>query len=97
MIICLCKVKAGFAFISTPAVVPFIFGAATKYQNHMTSFLYSTSPLIVDLKAGVHSPMAILYNLFVFSLKISSRSMYRFVRISHIFMLIFDSSSILVR
>ena len=60
-------------------------------------FLYYASPLIVDLNDVVHCPMPITYNLFVFSIKIYSQSMYCLNCTYHIFILIFDSSSFSVR
>ena len=60
-------------------------------------FSYSTSPLIVKLNIGVHYPRTLPYNLFLFSLNISSLSMYRLTRISHISIMIFDSSYFSVR
>ena len=59
-------------------------------------FPYSASPLIVNLRGGVHFPMTIPYNLFAFYAKTSSISLYFLTRISHIFILIFDYSSVLV-
>ena len=81
----------------THVVVFLYFGAVTKCQNQMTFFSYSSSPLIIDINGGVHYPMTIPYNLFVLSIKISSKSMYRLTRIYHIFIFIFDSSSFYVR
>ena len=61
------------------------------------TFFNNASPLIVNLSGSVHFPMTIPYNLFIFSLKISSWSMYLYTRVSHIFILIFYSSSFFVR
>ena len=77
--------------MSTSAVVLFIFWSSHKVSKSDDLFLYYTSPFIVNIKANVHCPMTILYNFFVFSIKISSRSMYCLTRIYHIFILIFDS------
>ena len=58
--------------------------------------MYSASPLIFDVRGGVHCPMTMPYNLFAFNVKTSSLSIYFLTRISHIFILIFYSSSVLV-
>ena len=83
--------------MSTPAVVFFIFWSSHKVSKSDDFVLYSASPLIVDLNGDVHCTMTIPYNLFVSYINISSWSMYRLTRISHIFILIFDSSSFYVR
>ena len=92
MIICSRKVKSIFPFISTTAVVFFIFWSSHKVSKSDDFLFYSVSHFIVNINAGVHCPMTITYNLLILSIKISSWSMYRLTRISHIFILILDSS-----
>ena len=97
MIIYSCKVKSVFSFMSTPSVVFFIFWNSNKVSKSDNLFSYSASPFIFNLKAGVHCLMNIPYNLFVLSINISSQSMYSLTFVYHIFVLIFDSYSFLVR
>ena len=96
-IICSCKVKYGFAFMSTPAVFFFIFWISHKVSKSDDFFSYSASPLIFNLNGGVHFTMTIPHKLFVLSINIYSQSMYRLTRIYHMFILIFNSSSFYVR
>ena len=97
MIICSFKVKSGFSFMYTPAVVFFTFGSSHKVLKSDGLVLHTASSLIVGLNGGVHYPMNIPYKLIVLFIKISYRSMYCLTRISHIIILIFYSSYVSVR
>ena len=82
--------------MSTHAVVFLILFNSHNVSKSYDFYPYYASPLIVDLRGGIHCQMTIPYNLFAFSVKTSSLSIYFLTRISHIFILIFDSSYVLV-